>query len=137
MCRLMRSDHKYKGAFFIMDFYKILKALTADNNLTFSDILVMSVLVTHAQYEQDKTVQLSAKEIHEEFERLSIVSIKRSIKRLSDLHYIKTIPQHPHPSKHTILIDIGQPQAKPWRTKKPKPNNDMDISKYAAVINKF
>lgn len=120
-----------------MDFYKILRAITSDKNLTFGDILVMSVLITHAQYSADKTVQLSYNDIHAEFTRLSVSNIKLSLKRLTDLHYIETITQRPNPNKYRVLIDIGQPQAKPWRTKKPKAENDFDVSKYAAFMNKI
>lgn len=120
-----------------MDFYKILRAITSDKNLTFGDILVMSVLITHAQYEPDKTVQLSYNDIHEEFTRLSVSNIKLSLKRLTELHYIETITQRPNPNKYRVLIDVGQPQAKPWRSKKPKDKDNFDISKYAAFINKI
>lgn len=103
-----------------MDFYKILKSLTKDNRLTFGDILVMSVIVTHAQYETDKTIEISFSEIHAEFERLSDKTIRRSLQRLSELEYIETIKQTaPKPNKYKVLIDVGQVQAKPIYQKKP------------------
>lgn len=121
-----------------MDFLKILKTITKDSSLTRTDICVMAVITTYAQYEADKTIEMSAAQIHEEFESIPQRTIQRSVKHLAELHYISIIKQAaPKPNKYKVLIDIGQPEAKPWRTKKPKPNTDMDISKYAAVINKF
>lgn len=102
-----------------MDFYKILKSLTKDNRLTFGDILVMSVIVTHAQYATDKTIEISFSEIHAEFERLSDKTIRRSLQRLSELEYIETIKQTaPKPNKYKVLIEVGQVQAKPIYQKK-------------------
>ena len=131
---------KQRSFFIIMDFYKILKSITADTNLTFGDILVMSVLVTHAQYADNKTVQLTVKEIHEEFTRLSIANIKRSLNRLSELHYIEIIKQRPYANKYHVLIDIGQAQSKAQSSKYTKHKKDIpvtDIEEYKSVINKF
>lgn len=103
-----------------MDFYKILKSLTKDNRLTFGDILVMSVIVTHAQYATDKIIEISFSDIHAEFERLSDKTIRRSLQRLSELEYIETIKQTaPKPNKYKVLIEVGQVQAKPIYQKKP------------------
>lgn len=109
-----------RGDFYFMDFYKILKSLTKDNRLTFGDILVMSVIVTHAQYATDKTIEISFSDIHAEFERLSDKTIRRSLQRLSELEYIETIKQTaPKPNKYKVLIEVGQVQAKPIYQKKP------------------
>ena len=126
-----------------MDFYKILKSLTKDNRLTFGDILVMSVIVTHAQYETDKTIEISFSEIHAEFERLSDKTIRRSLQRLSELEYIKTIKQTaPKPNKYKVLIDVGQVQAKPIYQKKNSNKIQTDDefierAKKAALSNPF
>ena len=121
-----------------MDFLKILKTITKDTSLTRTDICVMAVITTYAQYEPDKTIEMSTAEIHEEFESIPQRTIQRSVKHLAELHYISIIKQAPpKPNKYKVLIDIGQPQAKPWRSKKPKDNNDFDVSKYAQFINKI
>lgn len=102
-----------------MDFLKIIQELTKASNLHLSDICVMAVLVTYAQYEPEQTIEISATKIHSEFERLNLRTIKKSLQHLTDLHYIETIKQAaPKPNKYKILIDIPQTQSKPQHQKK-------------------
>ena len=102
-----------------MDFLKILKELTKDKQLTRSDICVMAVIVTYAQYADEQAVELSANDIHEEFETIPIRTIKRCVKHLSELHYIEIIRQ-PKPQKniYKVLIPIPAVQAKQIYQKK-------------------
>ena len=120
-----------------MDFLKILKELTRDNNLTRTDICVMAVIVTYAQYDDEQSTELSYSDIHEEFETIPIRTIQRCVKHLSELHYIQIKRNGTKKNRYKVLIPIPSTQAKPWRTKKPKSNNDIDVSKYAQFINKI
>ena len=104
---------KQRSFFIIMDFYKVLKSFTNDNRLNFSDILVLSVLVTHVQYqdENDSDICLSYADIKSEFERLSISSIRRSLVRLADTGYIKYNAQSNakmtgKANTYTVLLDV-------------------------------
>ena len=120
-----------------MDFYKLLVTLTNDNNLEYTDIHVMAVLVTLAQYPEqcveEKTVEISAADIHAAFKRLPVVTVKRCLQRLSDLHYIKTIKQPaPKKNRYRILIDIGQAQ-----TKYPKKNQYKQSSEQGTTIEDY
>ena len=102
-----------------MDFFKLLVSLTNDNNLEYTDIHVMSVLVTYAQYAEDKTVEISANDIHDLFKRIPIRTIRRCLQRLEELHYIEAIKQKPpKKNKYRVLIDIGQAQPKTIYQKK-------------------
>lgn len=102
-----------------MDFLKILKELTKDKQLTRSDICVMAVIVTYAQYADGQAVELSANDIHEEFETIPIRTIKRCVKHLSELHYIEIIKQAaPKPNKYKVLIPIPATQPKQIYQKK-------------------
>lgn len=101
-----------------MDFLKILKELTAATSLELSDICVMAVLVTYAQYEPEQSVEMSYSEIHAEFTRLSITTIKRAIKRLEDNHYIQIERSGTQKNRYKILINIPQTQSKPQHQKK-------------------
>lgn len=74
-----------------MDFLKILKSMTEADDIGYIDICVMAVLVTYAQYNDDHIVEMSIPDIQAEFKRLSIKTIKRSIKRLTDNNYIQVI----------------------------------------------
>ena len=118
-----------------MDFLKILKELTAAQNLEFSDICVMAVLVTYGQYNKDQTVDMSVSEIHAEFPRISQKTIRRSLQRLADNHYISIIrAQAPARNKYKVLIPIPQPEATSTRRQHKKQTN-LDIDKYKIGIN--
>lgn len=98
-----------------MDFYKILKELTNKTNLELSDICVMAVFTTWAQYEDEQTTpEMSYNDIKTEFPRLSISTIKRSIARLVTNGYIEIIRQQkPKKNRYKVLIPITKPQSKP------------------------
>lgn len=122
-----------------MDFLKILKALTAAMDLELSDICVMAVLCTYAQFEDDKTVELSVNDIHTEFERLHKRTIQRSLARLSELHYIQTIKQKaPKKNKYRVLIDIPKVQAQPPIRQKKNPykqsSEQTSIEEYKRAV---
>lgn len=123
------SDHETKGAFLFMDFFKLLVSLTNDNNLEYTDIHVMSVLVTYAQYAEDKTIEISANDIHDVFKRIPIRTIRRCLQRLEELHYIEAIKQKPpKKNKYRVLIQI------PGQTAAPdKPKIQQKKNKYAAA----
>lgn len=122
-----------------MDFFKLLVSLTNDNNLEYTDILVMSVLVTYAQYAEDKTVEISFNEIHDLFKRIPVRTVRRCLQRLEELHYIEIIKQKPpKKNKYHVLIDIGQTQIKSNKyTRYKKDISGTDIEEYKSVINKF
>lgn len=122
-----------------MDFFKLLVSLTNDNNLEYTDIHVMSVLVTYAQYAEDKTVEISVNEIHDLFKRINVRTIIRCLQRLSELHYIEIIKQKPpKKNKYRVLIDIGQTQIRSNKyTRYKKDISGTDIEEYKSVINKF
>lgn len=105
-----------------MDFLKILKELTKDKQLTRSDICVMAVIVTYAQYADGQAVELSANDIHEEFETIPIITIKRCVKHLSELHYIEIIRQ-PKPQKNIYKVLIPIPAAQPKQIYQKKNTN--------------
>lgn len=99
-----------------MEFYKLLVTISNDERLEYTDMHVMAVLVTLAQYPEqcveEKTVEISAAEIHDKFRRLPVVTVKRCLQRLSDLNYIETIKQPaPKKNRYRILIDIPQVKA--------------------------
>ena len=103
-----------------MDFLKILKQLTEADNLEFTDICVMAVLVTYGQYAEDQTVEMSVNDIHEEFKRISIRTIKTCIQRLAANGYIEVIKQPaPKKNRYKVLIPIPEVKAKPTYAKKP------------------
>ena len=108
-----------------MDFLKILKELTKDKQLTRSDICVMAVIVTYAQYADGQAVELSANDIHEEFETIPIRTIKRCVKHLSELHYIEIIRQ-PKPQKNIYKVLIPIPTAQPKQIYQKKNTNKLD-----------
>lgn len=108
-----------------MDFLKILKELTAATSLELSDICVMAVLVTYAQYEPEQSVEMSYSEIHAEFTRLSITTIKRAIKRLEDNHYIQIKRSGTQKNRYKVLIDIPKVQPAP-QIKQKKIANKLD-----------
>ena len=117
-----------------MDFLKIIQELTKASNLHLSDICVMAVLVTYAQYEPEQTIEISATKIHSEFERLNLRTIKKSLQHLTELHYIETIKQAaPKPNKYKVLIDIPKAQSKPQPIQFKKNSNKIASSDdYAA-----
>lgn len=108
-----------------MDFLKILKELTAATSLELSDICVMAVLVTYAQYEPEQSIEMSYSEIHAEFTRLSITTIKRAIKRLEDNHYIQIKRSGTQKNRYKVLIDIPKVQPVP-QIKQKKIANKLD-----------
>ena len=113
-----------------MDFFKLLVSLTNDNNLEYTDIHVMSVLVTYAQYAEDKTIEISVNEIHDLFKRINVRTIMRCLQRLAELHYIEIIKQKPpKKNKYRVLIEI------PGQTTvvKDKPQIQQKKNKYAAA----
>lgn len=122
-----------------MDFLKILKELTAATSLELSDICVMAVLVTYAQYEPEQSVEMSYSEIHAEFTRLSITTIKRAIKRLEDNHYIQIERSGTQKNRYKILINIPQTQSKPQHQKKnpyKQSEQGTSIEDYERIIRK-
>jgi hypothetical protein len=108
-----------------MDFLKILKELTKDKQLTRSDICVMAVIVTYAQYADGQAVELSANDIHEEFETIPIRTIKRCVKHLSELHYIEIIRQ-PKPQKNIYKVLIPIPAVQPKQIYQKKNTNKLN-----------
>lgn len=122
-----------------MDFLKILKTLTAANDLELSDICVMAVLVTYAQYSDDQCIELSYTNIHEEFKRLSMPTIKRSVKRLAANGYISITKNASKKNRYKVLIDIPKGQPKQiHRTNKIQSEGDyIEKVKIAALANPF
>lgn len=115
-----------------MEFLKILIELTKDKRLTRTDICVMAVIVTYAQYGDDQTVELSANDIHERFETIPTRTIQRCIKHLSELNYIEVIHQQkPQKNRYKVLIPIPEIKAKPTYQKKPS-NKIASSDDYAA-----
>jgi len=110
---------KQKELFYIMDFLKILKQLTEADNLTFSDICVMAVLVTYAQYGDDQSVEMSYSDIHAEFKRIPIVTIRCCIQRLAANGYIQIIRNGTQKNRYKVLIPIPEIKAKTTYSKKP------------------
>lgn len=136
------SDYKTKGAFLFMDFLKILKILTQDKNLTRTDICVMAVLTTYAQYEEDQSAELSYSDIHEAFETIPIRTIQRCVKHLQALQYIQIIRNGTQKNRYKVLIPIPKIQAKPIYQKKNsnKIQSDdefIERAKKAALSNPF
>ena len=123
-----------------MDFLKILKELTAATSLKLSDICVMAVLVTYAQYEPEQSVEMSYSEIKAEFTRLSITTIKRAIKRLEDNHYIQIKRSGTQKNRYKILIDIPKAQSKPQPIQKKNPYKQSKpgttIEEYERIVRK-
>lgn len=115
-----------------MDFLKILKALTAAMDLELSDICVMAVLVTYAQYEENQTIEMSRSEIKAEFPRLSQSTIKRSISRLEENHYIAVIRSGTQKNKYKVLIDIPKGQPAPQIKQKKIVNKIQSEADYIA-----
>lgn len=121
-----------------MDFYKILKELTNQTNLELSDICVMAVFTTWAQFEEEQTTpEMSYTDIQTEFPRLSLSTIKRSVMRLTANGYIEVIKQPPpKKNKYKVLIDIPKTKEKPIYQKKNSNKimaNDDDIAAYKEV----
>ena len=91
-----------------MEFYKILKELTKDKSVTRSDICVMAVITTYAQYhkQEGQIAELSYSKIHEDFETIPIRTIQRCVKHLEDLKYIEVIRNGTQKNRYKVLIDI-------------------------------
>lgn len=123
----------------MIEFFKLFVSLTADENLEYTDIDVMTVLVTFAQWSTDKTTELSHNDIHEIFKRMPVRTIRRALKRLEELHYIECIKQPPKKSKYRILIDTPKGQPKQiHRTNKIQSEGDyIEEVKRAALANPF
>lgn len=102
-----------------MEFLKILIELTKDKRLTRTDICVMAVIVTYAQYGDDQTVELSANDIHEQFETIPTRTIQWCISHLEKLNYIQVYRQPPKKNRYKVLIPIPEIKAKPTYQKKP------------------
>lgn len=110
-----------------MDFYKILKELTKDKNLEYTDIHVMAVLITFAQYEENQSVEMSYKDIHDEFERIPIPTIRDCIRRLINLHYIEKQQGETQKNKYKVLIPILKTQAQPSAIHHKKNSNKLQV----------
>ena len=109
-----------------MDFYKVFKSFSNDERLNFSDILVLSVLVTHAQFTEDQTVELSFNEINAEFKRLNRLTIIRCLQRLAELEYIESIKEKGKKNKYRVLIDVPKAQAQSDKPKHKKNKLESD-----------
>lgn len=107
-----------------MDFLKILKELTAATSLELSDICVMAVLVTYAQYEPEQSIAMSYSEIQKEFPRLAMRTIIRSVKRLKDNQYIAVTKNGTQKNIYKVLIPI--PAAQPKQIYQKKITNKLD-----------
>ena len=125
-----------------MEFLKILIELTKDKRLTRTDICVMAVIVTYAQYGDDQTVELSANDIHEQFETIPTRTIQWCINHLEKLNYIQVYRQPPKKNRYKVLIPIPKIQAKPIYQKKNSNKIQTDDefierAKKAALSNPF
>lgn len=121
------------------DFLQILKEMRQHKELNYSDVCVMAVIVTDAQYKKVNTVELSIADIQAEFEMLSTMTIRRSLKRLADNKFIEAIQTKGHKNKYRVLIDMRtqeQTKDKPI-IKRSASDLDKDIDKYNVMINKF
>lgn len=124
-----------------MEFYKLLAVLLKDKNLTRSDVCVLSVIVTYAQYQENQIAELSASDIQEIFETVGLRTIRRCIKHLAELHYIQTIKQKaPKKNKYKVLIDIPKGQAQPPIHQKKNPykqsSEQTPIEEYERIARK-
>ncbi len=121
-----------------MEFYKILQEMTEKSDVELSDICVMSVLVSYAQYTDEHIVTFSAKEIQEHFKRLSLRTVQRSLKRLIENNWIR-IENKGQKNTYKILLEIPPAENKPIIHKKKKNSygNDPEIEKYKELINRF
>lgn len=120
-----------------MDFLKILKSMTEADDIGYSDICVMAVITTYAQYNDDHIVEMSIPDIQAEFKRLSIKTIKRSIKRLTDNNYIQVIQTKGQKNKYKVLIPIGQADKPIKYRRTAAASADPDVEKYKVLINRF
>lgn len=120
-----------------MDFLKILKQMTEADNLEYSDICVMAVITTYAQYDTNSTAELSVADIHDEFKRISRSTIKRALQRLIEHKYIEVIRENGQKNKYKVLIPIGQAD-KPIKYRRTvAASADPDVEKYKVLINRF
>lgn len=119
-----------------MDFLKLLKVLTQDSRLRLSDICVMSVIVTYAQYQPNEPLQLSVTDILAEFPRLSRRAVSYSLQQLEQLNYIEVLRTPGQKNRYNVLIDLPEPTSRPRRNRNEQ-QHSSDIDKYKVVINKF
>jgi len=120
-----------------MDFYKILQEMTEDADVELSDICVMSVLVSYAQYNDEHIVTFSAREIQEKFKRLSLRTVQRSLQRLIKNGWIR-IEARGQKNTYKVLLYIPPIEDKPIMQKKIQPSaSDPDVDKYKVLINRF
>lgn len=124
-----------------MEFFKLLAVLLKDKNLTRSDVCVMSVIITYAQYEETKIAELSASDIQEIFETVGLRTVRRCIKHLAELHYIEIIKQTaPKKNQYRVLIDIPKAQAQPPIHQKKNPykqsSEQTPIEEYERIARK-
>lgn len=118
-----------------MEFFKLLAILLKDKNLTRSDVCVMSVIVTYAQYEENQITEMSANDIHEIFETICIKTIRRCIKHLAELNYIEIIKQAaPKKNQYRVLIDIPKGQAQSQIRQKKNSNKITADDEYIANL---
>lgn len=116
-----------------MDFYKILQEMTEKAEIELSDICVMSVLVSYAQYDNEQIVTFSAREIQEKFKRLSLRTVQRSLKRLIDNKWIR-IESRGQKNTYKVLMYIPEPKnEQKSKPKRKRPASDLDD----VMINKF
>lgn len=120
-----------------MDFLKILKQMTEADNLEYSDICVMAVITTYAQYDVNSTAELSIADIHGEFKRISLSTIKRALQRLIEHKYIEVIRENGQKNKYKVLIPIGQADKPIKYRRTAAASADPDVEKYKVLINRF
>ena len=122
-----------------MEFYKILQEMTEKSDVELSDICVMSVLVSYAQYTDEHIVTFSAREIQEKFKRLSLRTVQRSLQRLIKNGWIR-IEARGQKNTYKVLLYIPPIEDKPIMQKKIQPSTsapDPDVEKYKVLINRF
>lgn len=104
-----------------MEFYKLLATILHDKRLTSTDKCIMSILVTHSQFAEDQTVELSANEISQ-IAGATARTIQRCIKHLSELNYIEIIRNSTKKNRYKVLIDIPKGQPAPQIKQKKNSN---------------
>lgn len=123
------------------EFLQILKEMRQHKELNYSDVCVMAVIVTIAQHKKVNTVELSIADIQAEFEMLSTMTIRRSLQRLINCHFLEVIKTKGQKNKYRVLIDLRTQQAEDKPTRKQKKQNpsgnDPDVDKYKVLINRF
>lgn len=102
------------------EFLQILKEMRRHKELNYSDVCVMAVIVTEAQYKKVNTVELSIADIQAEFEMLSTMTIRRSLQRLINCNFLEVIKTKGQKNKYRVLIDLRVQQSKDKPTKQPQ-----------------